>query len=179
MTTQHTGACGEFFVAAELSRRGWAVGLTRAGMKNTDILAEHTETGKVVVIQVKTSTGDSFTLNVKNEEPSAADNHWFVFVSLGAVDDQPGYFLLPHDAVAEICYVEHKVWMTKLTKRGEPHNENPRRTIASAHLLESQRAWDRLLASPPSLKDELSPHFEQVFAEAADREIVWPGPTAF
>lgn len=174
MTTQHVGAAGEFFVSAELSRRGWAVGLTRAGMKNTDVLAEHTETGRVVVIQVKTSSGgDSFTLNVKDEAPSTAENHWFVFVGLGAGGGQPSYFLLPHDTVAEMCYVEHKVWMTKLTKDGEPHNENPRRTIAAAHLLESQRDWDRLLAPPPRLMDELSPHFRQVFAEAKERGIVW------
>ncbi len=94
---------------------------------------------------------------------------------MGALGDQPDYFLLPHDAVAEICYLEHRVWMTKLTKHGEPHNENPRRGIAVAHLLESQRDWGRLLAPPPRLADELSPHFQQVFVEAKQRGIVWPG----
>jgi hypothetical protein len=79
ITTQHTAASGQFFVAAELSRRGWAVGLTRAGMKNTDILAEHTATGKVVVIQLKASTGNSFTISVKNEElnrPGMVGDFW-------------------------------------------------------------------------------------------------------
>lgn len=46
-----TGLSGEYFVAAELYRRGFSVGMTIGNAKSIDILAE--KDGKVVQIQVK------------------------------------------------------------------------------------------------------------------------------
>jgi hypothetical protein len=63
VSRQLTGAAGEYFVAAELSRRGWAASVTPKGVERTDVLAQHVDTGAVVALQVKTTTtGTSFTL---------------------------------------------------------------------------------------------------------------------
>jgi hypothetical protein len=46
-----TGLSGEYFVAAELLRRGFSVGITMGNAKAIDILAE--KNGKQFIIQVK------------------------------------------------------------------------------------------------------------------------------
>lgn len=46
-----TGLSGEYFVAAELYRRGWLVGVTVGNAKGIDILAE--KNGRNISIQVK------------------------------------------------------------------------------------------------------------------------------
>ena len=47
----NTGLSGEYFVAAELYRRGWSVGMTIGNAKAVDLFAEKNE--KIVAIQVK------------------------------------------------------------------------------------------------------------------------------
>ncbi len=46
-----TGLSGEYFVAAEMLRRGFSVGITMGNAKAIDILAE--KNGKQFIIQVK------------------------------------------------------------------------------------------------------------------------------
>jgi len=46
-----TGLSGEYFVAAELYRRGWSVGMTVGNAKAIDLFAE--KDGKNIAIQVK------------------------------------------------------------------------------------------------------------------------------
>ena len=75
--TALTGAAGEYYVAAELSRRGWAASITPRGVERTDVLAQHLESKTVVAIQVKTmALGNRFRLGAKNEEPTTATNEW-------------------------------------------------------------------------------------------------------
>jgi hypothetical protein len=47
----NTGLSGEYFVAAELYRRGWSVGLTLGNAKAVDLFAEKGE--KRIAVQVK------------------------------------------------------------------------------------------------------------------------------
>ena len=49
--SRSTGLSGEYFVAAELLRRGYSVGITMDNAKAIDILAE--KDGKQYIIQVK------------------------------------------------------------------------------------------------------------------------------
>ena len=47
----NTGLSGEYFVAAELYRRGWSVGMTIGNAKHVDLFAE--KDNKKIAIQVK------------------------------------------------------------------------------------------------------------------------------
>ncbi len=47
----NTGLSGEYFVAAELYRRGWSVGMTIGNAKAVDLYAE--KENKRIAIQVK------------------------------------------------------------------------------------------------------------------------------
>ena len=57
MATQEkalTGAAGAYYVAFQLSTRGYAVGLTTYGTRAIDMLVANPETGKSITIQSKT-----------------------------------------------------------------------------------------------------------------------------
>jgi hypothetical protein len=51
ISTNNTGLSGEYFVAAELYRRGWSVGMTIGNAKAVDLFAE--KENVVVQVQVK------------------------------------------------------------------------------------------------------------------------------
>jgi len=79
------GAAGEYFVAAELSRRGWLATVTIKNAPGTDVLAQHGATKQVVAIQTKTATTATFRLSARDEVPASAPNQWCVLVALGVV----------------------------------------------------------------------------------------------
>ena len=77
------GISGEYFVAAELSRRGYVASLTLRNTRGIDVLASNADATKSVGIQVKTCQGTKpeWLLNVKAENDSA-ENLFYVFVCL-------------------------------------------------------------------------------------------------
>jgi hypothetical protein len=108
-----TGAAGEHLVAAQLSIRGFSVGLTRGGSRAVDMLASNADGSRSVAIQVKASC-DAWTERKKKK----ATSHWsfmmstsdiqkrtsaliYVFVCLkGQSADSPDYFVVPGDVVS-------------------------------------------------------------------------------
>lgn len=86
-----TGLSGEYFVAAELLRRGYSVGITMGNAKAIDILAE--KDGKQFIIQVKAifkkkNVGWPMMADKVNE------SIFYVFVNLnGDKMAEPDYFI--------------------------------------------------------------------------------------
>lgn len=86
-----TGLSGEYFVAAELLRRGYSVGITMGNAKAIDILAE--KDGKQFIIQVKAifkkkNVGWPMMADKVNE------SIFYVFVNLnGDKMTEPDYFV--------------------------------------------------------------------------------------
>ena len=86
-----TGLSGEYFVAAELLRRGYSVGITMGNAKAIDILAE--KDGKQYIIQVKAifkkkNVGWPMMKDKVNEKI------FYVFVNLnGDKMTEPDYFI--------------------------------------------------------------------------------------
>ena len=76
-----TGLSGEYFVAAELYRRGWSVGMTIGNAKAVDLFAEKDD--KRIAIQVKSiykkkNVGFPIMLN------QIRDDCYYIFVNLNA-----------------------------------------------------------------------------------------------
>src|SRR5687768_8407075 len=100
LSSIQAGISGEYFVAAELSRRGCVASLTLRNTKGIDVLASNADATKSVGIQVKTCQGSepAWLLNVKAEAHSA-ENLFYVFVCLpdrGA----PSFYVVPRHVVA-------------------------------------------------------------------------------
>jgi len=89
---------GEFFAAAELSKRGFQVSLTMGNAKAVDLFAERD--GRSICIQVK-AAGGSHGWPLSADKTKIVDNVLFVFVALNAVGEQPDYYVLTPQEVRE------------------------------------------------------------------------------
>ena len=114
LTTTLCGVAGEYFVAAELSRRGYVASLTLGNTRGIDILASNSDATRSVGIQVKAiqGSGKEWMLNQKIES-EVATNLFYVFVRLNDLAS-PEYFVVPKDAAAEYARTNHVRWLAAL-----------------------------------------------------------------
>lgn len=122
-----SGIAGEYFVAAELTRRGYIASLTLRNTRGIDILASNQNATKSVGIQVKAvqGRGKSWMLNQK-VEASEATNLFFVFIRLNNLD-APEYYIVPREDVSRFAAENHKLWLDTPGRKGQKHNDNPMR----------------------------------------------------
>lgn len=126
----NTGNSGEYFVAAELERRGFTCAVPMSGVKDFDILAINNKTHKQYAIQVKTtlSRKREWVLSAKNED-LVADNIVYVFVCLNEFDT-PEYFIVPSRIVAGKIVFSHRKWLNTVGKNGRAHKDSPMRKFS-------------------------------------------------
>lgn len=119
------GVAGEYFVAGELSRRGYIASITLRNSRGVDILASNQEATKQVGIQVKTNHHDrpEWLLNEKAES-YFAENLFYVFVSLKGDRLRPAYYVVPSKVVAEYVETTHSEWLAAPGKKGQLHNDS-------------------------------------------------------
>lgn len=100
-----SGLSGEYFVAAELYRRGFSVGLTIGNAKAIDILAE--KDGKAYQIQVKTIRSKK-SVGWPLMENQIKENVIYIMVNLN-LEEQPDYYIMLPDEVRQF----HKQYATR------------------------------------------------------------------
>lgn len=109
-------SAGEHFVCSVLAQFGWAASLTREGLERTDILAAHTESRRMIEVQVKAiSAGSrpSWPLGKKGTISAETEREWFVLVLLApSPRDRPRAFIVPRDHVAAATWIGHLSWLT-------------------------------------------------------------------
>ncbi len=123
-----SGVAGEYFVAAELSRRGYMCSITLKNTKGIDVIVSNENSKKLVGVQVKTnnSSRKAWVLNKKAEELSE-DNFIYVLVNLNRLKQLPDYYIVPSKIVAEYIKKEHKEWLNTPGKKGQSHRETDMR----------------------------------------------------
>jgi hypothetical protein len=119
------GVAGEYFVAGELSRRGYIASITLRNSKGVDILVSNQEATRQVGIQVKTNRHDKpeWILNEKAES-YYADNLFYVFVNLKGERLRPDCYVVPSKVVAEYTRSTHKAWLKAPGKKGQRHKDS-------------------------------------------------------
>jgi hypothetical protein len=139
-----TGVAGEYFVAAELSRRGYIASITLRNTRGMDILATNQEGSRSITIQCKTTqkSRKAWMLNEKCENFSPA-KHFYVFVTLGSVDERPSYHIVPSRIVADHTKKEHSNWKRKLRRDGKKHGYSAVRIFSDPDDKFLER-WDKL-----------------------------------
>jgi len=107
---QLVGASGVFYVAAELSRRGWIVMPTIRNTSGVDIIAS--KGGKSVNIQVKTNGygKTKYPLSKENEN-LISDKLYYVFVTLKEETERPDFYVVPSKFVADYIKKTHEHWV--------------------------------------------------------------------
>jgi hypothetical protein len=138
------GVSGEYFVAAELSRRGYIATLTLKNTKGIDILVSNSAAKKLLGVQVKTNQGSrkAWVLNSKAEEYQE-NNLFYILVNLGGSGGIPEFHIVPSKIVAMEIKNSHQQWLDNPGKKGQKHNDNSMRLFAD---LESKYLgrWDSL-----------------------------------
>jgi len=125
-----TGVAGEYFVAAELSRRGHIASISLRNTRGIDILATNQDGSRSVTIQCKASqkTQKRWVLSDKSEA-FVSSTHFYVFVLLGAAGERPRYHVVPSRVVAKHLKADHKKWINTPGKGGRMHVDNPVRVF--------------------------------------------------
>jgi len=138
-----SGIAGEYFVAAELSRRGYVASITLRNTRGIDILVSNADATKSVGIQVKTNQGDKrdWMLNQKAEADTAA-KLFYIFVRLKRLE-LPEYYVVPRAAVAKYVREEYKEWLARPGRAGQPHAATEMRTFRD-QANEYRDRWDLL-----------------------------------
>ena len=128
MNNINIGNAGEYFVAGELERRGFTVGVPMSNVKDYDLLCANRD-GKQFALQVKTTADgrNKWILAQKNEN-IINENVFYVFVHLHQLDS-PTYFIVPSKVVAETISTGHRNWLNMPSKNGDPHKDSNIRTI--------------------------------------------------
>ncbi len=105
--SNNTGLSGEYFVAAELYRRGWSVGMTIGNAKAVDLFAEK---GNIIVaVQVK-SIYKKKNVGWPIMKDRIKEDCVYVFVNLNADKmHSPDYFI----CTSQEAYVKVKQYTTR------------------------------------------------------------------
>jgi len=138
------GVSGEYFVAAELSRRGRIASMTLKNTRGVDILASNWEGTKQVGIQVKTSQHGrpEWILNEKAER-YCGDNLFYAFVCLKDSTERPDFYIVPSSGVADYVRKSHRKWLRTPGKKGQPHVDTPMRKFVDLKGIYLER-WELL-----------------------------------
>ncbi|MEW6518678.1 MAG: hypothetical protein AB1461_04630 [Thermodesulfobacteriota bacterium] len=124
----NAGVAGEYFVAGELSKRGYIASITLRNTKGIDILASSADATKTVGIQVKTRQGKGrdWVLSEKAEDYHSSEL-FYVFVNLRGLEERPEFFVVPSKTVAAFIKNDHKQWLATPGRHGQKHNDTTMR----------------------------------------------------
>lgn len=119
-----TGAAGEYFVAAQLSRLGYVASINLKNTKGVDILVMNEDGTRSAMIQVKThqGSGRKWVLSSKAETMTGS-RMFYVFVDLNGMEGIPEYFIVPARDVAAHVRSTHSRWLAQPGKKG-PRSDN-------------------------------------------------------
>jgi hypothetical protein len=125
-----SGVAGEYFVCAELSRRGFIATLTLKNTQGIDVLAARPTSSQAIKIQVKTSqtTTGHWVLNEK-AETAFEPNLFYVFVRLRSAGQLPDFHVVPSDIVAQYTATHHKEWLSELKANGTARKDTSMRAF--------------------------------------------------
>jgi|SRR6185503_4046343 len=148
LSTGLSGIAGEYFVAAELSRRGYVASITLRNTRGIDILASNSDATRSVGIQVKTKQGRGaeWMLNQKVETLDLAKNLFFVFVCLNDLDG-PDYYIVPRKTVITYARDHHAEWLRTPRRDGGAHRDSTMRKFRDPEGDYRER-WDILGLGP-------------------------------
>jgi hypothetical protein len=125
------GVAGEYFVAAELSRRGYIASISLRNTRGIDILATNQSASRSITIQCKSKqvARKTWPLNEKNEGFVSAD-HFYVFVTFGELQELPSYHIVSSLVVSDYITTSHKRWLSTPGRDGHKHVDNSLRNFS-------------------------------------------------
>ena len=135
------GVAGEYLVAGELTLRGYIASITLRNSRGIDIIASTSDGSKSVSIQVKTNSSGkkSWMLN-KKSETYFSNNHFYVLVALGKLNERSDFYIVPSKIVADHVSSNHANWLKGKKRDGTPRKDSSIRKF-SDHEDRYLEAW--------------------------------------
>lgn len=146
--TQQVARAGEYFVAAELNKRG-AFAVTFAGnMPKIDLLACNQNQSRTVHIQVKTKRGGntwhSSIIGCQPMDPPEDEIVFWVFVDLGEWNTSPRYWVVPDWWIRDNIYSTHKAYVDRHGGKRARTHDSTHHSINESRLQAWLDRWDVL-----------------------------------
>lgn len=114
-----TGVAGEYYVCAELCKKGYLALTTPKNNPIFDVVVTNYDGSKTVAIQVKTMSTDNkqgWKLNKAIDQKHYNDKLFVVLVNLLEIGN-PEYYIYEHDILSEIIENKYKIYMSKPNRR--------------------------------------------------------------
>ena len=125
LSKQLSGIAGEYYVAAELSRRGYLAAITLRNSEGIDILVSNVLGDKLFSIQAKTTQNKRKWILTKKIENEESINKFFVFVNLADnLYQTHEYYIFNSKKLSEKIYNGHRNWLNSLGKNGQKRNDS-------------------------------------------------------
>ncbi|RMD60010.1 hypothetical protein D6833_10575 [Candidatus Parcubacteria bacterium] len=146
-SNQQVARAGEYFVVAELNKRG-AFAVPFAGnMPKFDIIACNSDGSRTVYIQVKTKRGKTWHSSIVDSQPmdpKADESSFWVFVDLGDMSTSPRYWVVPDWWIRDDIHKAHQAYLNKHggTRPGNPSSTH--HSINESRLEQWKERWDIL-----------------------------------
>ncbi len=150
------GNAGEYFVIAELLKRGVIAALAPRNAPAFDILAANKEKNIRIRVKTKTEEYDVWQWSVKKNGSIflylQTEDDFSVLVNLTNETRNMEYFILPTSLLNNWLVADFEKWLSTPGKNGRPHaNTNPKRNLeftGSVNKLEPYRnnwgiLWDQ------------------------------------
>jgi hypothetical protein len=145
---QQVGRAGEYFVVAELNKRG-AFAVPFAGnMPKIDIIACNRDESRSVYIQVKTKRGGkswhSSIVGSQLMSPKPDETNFWAFVDLGSFDEHPRFWIAPDWWIKDDIYKAHQAYLEKHGGRRATNPDSTHHAIDEKRLSAWQGRWEIL-----------------------------------
>jgi hypothetical protein len=147
LSKQLSGIAGEYYVAAELSRRGYLAAITLRNSESVDLLVSNQEGNKLISIQVKTTQNKLKWMLSKKIENDISENKYFIFVNIPSdINKPPVYRIVNSKILANHIYHGHRNWLNGTTKNGKIRNDSNVRQFDPQYFKEDELlTWDNLI----------------------------------
>lgn len=124
ISRQLSGIAGEYYVAAELSRRGYLAAITLRNSDGVDILVSNLYGEKLISIQVKSTQNKRKWILTKKIENEKSTKKYFVFVNIPSdLNLPPEYYIVQSKILADHICNAHRNWLTTPGKKGQKRND--------------------------------------------------------
>ena len=139
------GNCGQYFVAAELERRGFTAAIPLSNTQDFDILAINRITNKQIAIQVKTTAfGTLQWMLSSKDEKNKGNNIYYILVHLHELET-PEYYIIPSTILADSIRDKYAKKLTSLGENGIIRKDSDVRTFKITNEFEKYKnAWEDL-----------------------------------
>ncbi len=138
--TQQTGRAGEYYIAAELNRRGLDAVVFSGNVPHFDAVAV-TPRRKTLYIQVKTQRGAGWQVDVRVREQRPNKAMFWILVLL-LKEEPPRYWVIPDEdmkAIIQQTYDDKKPQFDKAAKKS-----NYQCKVEGKRVQAWEGGWDRL-----------------------------------